>query len=354
MAKQHNVGQAGSLRPIVNRPPCDERKAARGRLPACPTLALLLLVPAAWAGIWPDQFGAAQRVSAKPVTLSDQKLWSEYGFQESEQAQYEAGAEKFTATAYRLQDSTAALGAFEWQRPKNGEPSQLGKLAVETLTETLLAHGNYLLVFQGVKPRPADLEPLLQRLPKLDQAPLPSLPSNLPSAGLVRNSERYIVGPLGLEAFYPGIPASVAAFHVGSEAQIGTFRQAGGEMKLAIFSFPTPNIARDRLAEMQKLPGAVAKRSGPLVAVILSPPNADDAERLLSQVRYQASISWSQYVPSRRDNIGDLVINAFILIGVLLAFSTTAGLAFGGLRLLAKRSRKGDPDAMIVLHLHDQ
>ena len=315
---------------------------------------LLLFIPVAWAGIWPDQFGSAQRVSVKPVTLSDQKLWAEYGFQESEQAQYQAESERFTATAYRLQDSTAALGAFEWQRPKNGEQSQLGKLAVETSTETMLAHGNYLLVFHGVKPKPTDLETLLQRLPKLDQAPLPSLPGNLPSAGLIPNSERYIVGPLGLEAFYPGIPASVAAFHVGSEAQIGTFRPAGGEMKLAIFSFPTPNIARDRLADMQKLPGAVAKRSGPLVAVILSPPNADDAERLLSQVRYQASISWSQYVPTRRDNIGDLIINAFILIGVLLAFSTAAGLAFGGFRLLARRSKLGDPDAMIVLHLHDQ
>ena len=83
------------------------------------TLIILLFAPAAWAGIWPDQFGSAQRISAKPATLSDQKLWSEYGFQEGEQAQYEAGPEKFTATAYRLHDSTAALGAFEWQRQKN-------------------------------------------------------------------------------------------------------------------------------------------------------------------------------------------------------------------------------------------
>lgn len=313
----------------------------------------MLLAPAAWAGIWPDQLGSAKRISTKPATQSEQKLWSEYGLQESEQAQYESGPAKFTATAYRLQDSTAALGAFEWLRPKDANQSQLGKLAVETTADTLLAHGNYLLFFQGYKPKLAELEPLIQYLPKLDQAPLPALQANLPSAGLVPNSERYIVGPVGLEAFYPGIPAGVAGFHLGSEAQIGTFRQSGGEMKLAIFSYPTPNIARDRLAEMQKLPGAVAKRSGPLVAVILSPPNADDAERLLSQVRYQASISWSQYVPSRRDNIGDLVINAFILIGVLLCFSTVAGLAFGGFRLLMRRSRKEEPDAMTVLHLHD-
>ena len=122
-------------------------------------------------------------------------------------------------------------------------------------------------------------------------------------------------------------------------------------MKLAIFSYPTPTIARERLAEMQKLPSAVAKRSGPLVAVILSPPNADDAERLISQVRYQAAISWDQYVPSRRDNIGNLIINAFIMIGVLLAFSTVAGFAFGGFRILARRIRKEDREAMTVLNL---
>jgi len=312
-------------------------------------LTVLLFAPSAWAGIWPDQFGSAKRISAKPAAVADQKLWSEYGLQETEEAQYE----KFTATAYRLQDSTAALGAFDWQRPKEAKQSQLGKLAVETATDTMLAHGNYLLVFQGYKPKFVELEPLLQYLPKLDQAPLPALRDNLPSSGLVPNSERYVIGPVGLDSFYAGIPAGVAGFHLGSEAQIGTFRQSSGEMKLAIFSYPTPNIARDRLAEMQKLPGAMAKRSGPLVAVILSFPNADDAERLLSQVRYQAAISWSQYVPTRRDNIGDLVINAFILIGVLLGFSTVAGLAFGGLRLLMRRSRKHEPEAMTVLHLHD-
>jgi hypothetical protein len=85
--------------------------------------------------------------------------------------------------------------------------------------------------------------------------------------------------------------------------------------------------------------------------VILSPASADDAERLISQVRYQAAISWDQYVPSRRDNIGDLIINAFIMIGILLAFSTVAGFAFGGFRVMARRLRKEDREAMTVLNL---
>jgi len=325
-------------------------------------LPLLLLGSAAWAGIWPEEFGPTKRVSVKPLTAAGQKLWAEYGLQESEQAEYErrtddrlpSSVERFTATAYRLQDSTAALGAFYWQRPADAKQSQLGKLAAETATETILAHGNYLLVFQGYKPQVAELGTLLEGLPNLDQSPLPPLKDYLPVENLVPNSERYVVGPVGLQDFDDGIPAGVAAFHLGSEAQIATFRSGGRDVKLAIFSYPTPNLARERLVEMQKLPGAIAKRTGPLVAIILPPANADDAERVLSQIRYQASISWSQYVPNRRDNIGNLIINAFILIGFLLCFSVVAGMAFGGFRTLIRQTRKDDPDAMTVLHLGDR
>src|SRR5204862_8100015 len=138
-------------------------------------------------------------------------------------------------------------------------------------------------------------EGLFQQLPKLDKSPLPALVGYMPSEGMTPNSERYVVGPVTLEAFYPQISSSLAAFHYGSEAEIATF----GALKMAIFSYPTPNIARDRLVEFEKAPGALAKRSGPLVAVILSPADANAAERLLSQVRDQATNSCRQDVPSR-------------------------------------------------------
>jgi len=309
-----------------------------------------LLVASAQAGIWPEHFGPGERKDASKVNVSDQKLWSEYGLEESEKASY-GGEEPFTATAYRLQDPTAALAAFYWQRPKNSTPSTLDKLAAETSDGVTLAHGNYLLVFQGLKPLPSDMARFYQQLPKLDQSPLPALIGYLPSQNLVPNSERYVTGPVGLETFFPGIQSGAAAFHLGAEVETATFHPGSSDVKLAIFSYPTPTLARERLAEIEKLPGAMAKRSGPLVAVILGASSPDDAERILSQVKYQASISWSQYVPSRKDNIGDLIVNAFILIGVLLAFSTVAGLAFGGLRAIVRRGKTEDPDALTVLHL---
>jgi hypothetical protein len=60
-----------------------------------------------------------------------------------------------------------------------------------------------------------------------------------------------------------------------------------------------------------------------------------------------------EYVPSRRDNIGHLIITAFELIGILLVFSAVAGLSFGGWRVF-RRKKGAEPEAVITLHLVDR
>jgi hypothetical protein len=336
-------------------------KCGAGSQPAAASqaasLAFLLLLPTvAAAAIWPDQLGAFHRTSAQPFTpTADQSLWDEYGLQEGETAQYEGAGQKFTATAYRFQDPTGALGAFEWLRPADSKPSALAKLAAETSSGTILTHGNYLLRFEGYHPESPFLTTFIESLKQVDGSPLPALMGYLPTQDLVPNSERYAEGPAALQKFDPGIPPSTAAFHLSAEAQVGSFRSPNGEMKLAIFSYPTPQIARQQTGKFQEIAGAMVKRSGPLVAVILSPPNPDAAERLLSLVRYQADITLDERVSSRRDNIGNLVINAFVLIGILLCFSLVGGLAFGSVRAFLRRGGRGEAaDAMIVLHLQDR
>ena len=62
--------------------------------------------------------------------------------------------------------------------------------------------------------------------------PRPSHASGLlPSDNLVPNSERYILGPVALQAFDPGIPPSVAAFHLSAEAQLGVFQSPKGDQR---------------------------------------------------------------------------------------------------------------------------
>jgi hypothetical protein len=130
------------------------------------------------------------------------------------------------------------------------------------------------------------------------------------------------------------------------------FHGPKGDVELAIFNYPTAQIAMQKVGDFQKLPGVMVKRSGPLVAVVLSPADPDFAERLLGEVRYQAEVTRDEYVPTRRDNPGVLILNIFVLIGILGLFAIVSGLAFGGMRVLRRKARKGEePEAMITLHL---
>ena len=292
------------------------------------------------AALFPETLGTAHRTEIHSVAISDQPLWDEYGLQASEQASYDSGGAPYTVIGYRLQDSTGALAAFQWQRatqPKSG--------AVERL-------GNYVLIFQDRQPTPSELGSLRGSLPRLEEGPLPSLPGYLPRSGMSPSSERYITGPVSLTKFYPGIAPSTAAFHLGAEAQSADFDSPGGPLKLAIFSYPTNDIARARVAQFQKIAGAMTKRAGPLVALILAPGDPNGAERLLSQVRYQASVTQGHRFPTPKDNVGAFMVNLFQLIGLLLVFCALSGLAVGGLRMILRRGgASGDGDQMISLQI---
>jgi hypothetical protein len=99
----------------------------------------------------------------------------------------------------------------------------------------------------------------------------------------------------------------------------------------------------------------VAKRSGPLVAAIYQPKDANEAEKLLAQVRFQAEVTTGQPPPSKKDNFGDFLLNLAILIGIVVVFAVLSGLLFGGYRYLFRRGgASGDGEAVISLHLKDQ
>ena len=317
--------------------------------------AFLILPVLAGAAVFPDSLGPFHRTSDAAAALTNRGLWTEYGLKEAETAAYENGKARLRATVYHLQDTTGALAAFDWQRPAASMPSDLANLAAETPQSVLLLHGNYLFAFDGYKPVAADLMPIFDGLHDVDTTQLPTLPGFFPSQGLVANSERYVIGPAGLALFDPAIPPSVAAFHLGAEAQIATFQSPKGPMTLALFNYPTPQIAMQKVSDFQKLAGAVAKRSGPLVAVMLNPADADAAERVLAQVRYEAQITLDERVPGAADNPGIMLTNIFVLTGILLEFCIIAGLFVGGFRTFLLHGRKGrEAEPMILLHLEER
>jgi len=300
----------------------------------------------------PDTIGDWQKGPATPAPTPDQKIWQEYGMQDSESSTYKTASRAWPISAWRFSDATGAYAAFDQLRPSNSTTVAVSDVGAETATDEYIVVGNYLFFFKGLKPTPEELTHLIASAPKYSQGKLPRLQKHLP-AGFIPGSERYIVGPASLAAFAPGIPPSVAAFHFDAEAALARYRSAGAEATVLVFNYPDMEIARNRLKEFQSLPGVIVKRSGPLLAVTLNAPNADDAERFLSQVRYQAEITMSEHVPTLKDNPANLFLNIVILCSILAALCLMAGLFVGAIRMTFRRAgASGEGDVMISLHLN--
>jgi hypothetical protein len=337
------------LIPFLQSPITEPRPSGSGFL-----LFLLLLALPAAAELLPDRIGADQLKAKAPAPITDQAVWSELGLEDSGQGTYEGPNGKYTLTLYRVQDPTAALAAFDWQRPPDAKPDKIAPLATQDSGTTTIASGNYLLIWKGHKATPEELNHILLTVPKYQGGNLPTLPDFLPKTGIRPNSERYIVGPATLKQFYPGIPPATAAFHLSAEALTAAFGKDGG-VQLAIFAYPTFEMARKRLPEFEKIPGAMAKRTGPLVAVTLHPSDPDEAERVLSRVKYQAAVTLPEKPPTPKDNPVNLLLNILLLIGILIVFCAISGLAFGGIRQLFRRFAPSDEgESMVMLHLSDR
>ena len=315
---------------------------------------VLILTPALFGAIWPEQLWEHKRTAIRPAALApaDKALWDEYGLEVAEEADYGS----WKGVGYRLKDPTGAFGVYQWLKPGGARISKLEKHAVQSPTQAFLLKGNFVLDFRGRVPTQQEVDILHVQLPRLDQSALPNLPSFLPEAGLIPGSERYVIGPATLQRFEPRVSPSIAAFSVGAEAQIARYQTAKGEANLALFSYPTPQLARERAAEFQKLARAVAKRSGPIVAVTFSAPDADEAEKLLAKVNYQATLTWNERIPKPEPTPAALLLGIFVNTGVIIGSALLAGCCYAFFRVGYRklRGRTEEDDAMLTLHLGDR
>lgn len=301
------------------------------------------------AAILPDYLGRVAKADSAAVQPKDPALFEEYGFEAGERARYGP----VEVTAWRFKDSTGAMSAFQFMRPADAKPSKLDRLAAADANGLILQHGNYVIQFQGRQPTEVELVRIIQGLPEYSDASLPVISTYLPPDGLIPNSERYITGPVSLEQFDPGVPPSVAAFHLSAEAQFGRYRTKDGDFGLAIFNYPTPAMARQQATAFQKLPAAMVKRAGPLVAVILNPPNADAAERVIAKVTYEASVTQNETAAGTEvRSFARAFLSMVMLAGIIIGFCVVSGLLFAAGRILSRRFGTKDADgAMITLHL---
>ncbi len=298
------------------------------------------------AALLPEGLELHARKTTTALVAADPALWKEYGFQEGESATYEGKGradvkgvfgpvKSFSVSAWRVRDSTAALALWQILRPADAKPvtEEATTIAARSGGRLLLAYGNYVLQFDGYTPEAETIHQLVLHLPRFEKAALPALAGFLPAEARVANSERFIVGPVGLERFAARVPPSVVAFQYDTEGVVGRFADRDGAVELVVFAYPNHQIAQKQIAAYQGLAGLTASRSGPLVGVVLKAPNADAAQRVLSQVRYEATITINSKPAPPKENIGDMILAIAQLAGVLIGGALVAGLLFAGIRL---------------------
>jgi hypothetical protein len=112
-------------------------------------------------------------------------------------------------------------------------------------------------------------------------------------------------------------------------------------------------MARLHTVQFKLLPGAHAKRSDVLVAVVYGPATDAQADTLLSRVQYEAKITWNDVPPpSPIKPLYQLLLNILYLSIILSAICLLAGLIYAGMRIYRRRYGTLEADeAMTTLHL---
>lgn len=300
-------------------------------------------------------------------------LLKEYGFTDFAGGTYSrADGRKLKIKAARFEDASGAFGAFTFYKMPEMLNEKIGDQGASLNERILFYKGNILVdaVFQKLSAMSAaELRELADALPRPigSIANLPVLPTYLPKESSIKNTEKYVVGPLALEATRAPLPVSYVDFSKGAEVVLGGYNLAGSPATLMLISYPTPQIAATQLNQIESAQQAhqldsivTAKRTGPILVLASGSVSLGDAKSLVSDVNYDADVTWNERTNfTRRDNAANLIVGVILLAAIVCGISIVAGIAFGGFRLAIKRLLPGkvfdrpEDIEFISLHLSD-
>ncbi len=303
--------------------------------------------------ILPKQWSLAHRGAAGSAAMpGEAAVWKEFGLMASESAAYAGAGLKTTVSAYRFKDTTGALAAWEYLRPPDGKGCQLAPSCTEDANQLVVFDANYVVVFAGKRPNKKQVDDLFQQLPAQHESSLPAILTFVPRKDRMPNSARYILGPASLKQFAPELVSAEAGFEQGAEGYLATYQIDGSPVRLVLFEYPTPEMARLHSIQFKLIPNTVVKRSSILIAVAVggSEKQADD---LLARVQYEARITWNDAPPANQVKIlYSLFVNIIIVSCILVALCTLAGLFYASMRIYRRRfGSLESEEAMTTLHL---
>lgn len=337
------------------------------------------------AAILPQQFGGWQMQgsvhSSNDPGVADSTnaaVLKEYRFADVAMATYTRDdGRTLKVRAARFADASGAFGAYTFYLQPDMRKENVGDQAASMGDRVLFYRGHILVDAQFSKESPmsgAELRELAGALPHPagNSGNLPSFIQFLPQRDYVPNTQKYVMGPLALNALQPAVSADLVDFGSSAEVSSAQYNTPNGEATLTLISYPTPQLAaehRRRINAAHQLGQTQAgesevlcsgdfcdKRTGPIVAITTRASDSD-AKSLLGRVNYEATVTWN--TPSSDTQVRDLymlILNIVILCAILAGLAIIAGVAFGGFRILMKRlypDRVFDrPEQMEFISLH--
>lgn len=296
-----------------------------------------------------EMAGAPQAGSdATVVDQAHPAVLREYGFTDFEVANYTRPDRKLTIKAARFQDATGAYGALTFYRQPKMQTENIGLLAASDNERVLFFRDNILIEahFDRVTAMSAgELRELAGMLPRAkgNAANLPTLPNYLPRDQMIANSAKFMVGPAAVTATTVPLSADLINYSLNPEILLASYSLDRQFADMMMIMYPTPQIATERLRAIEAAPPPedgttiVARRTGPIVAVVKGMISESDAKKIIGRVSYEADVTWNENAGTKRDNIGNLIVAAFMLIGIILLISLGTGVLLGFGRVMLQR-----------------
>ena len=339
---------------------------------------------AADSSLLPNQFAGWQvsgtiQTSKDPAVAdaTNADVLKEFGFTDLATATYTREGGKLTLKAARFTDTSGAYGAFTYYKLPPMLNEQIPDQGSSLNQRVLFYRGNILVdaVFDHLTAMStAQLRELANTLPRPsgNAGNLPSLPAYLPKPAYIKNSAKYIVGPVALSRVASPISGDLVDFNAGAEVTLAHYDTAGGEATLALIAYPTPQIATEHLrridAARQQAGSPLAnagpffdRRTGPMVVAATGQLSDSEGKSLVGSVNYEADVTWNENtLNDKKNNIGNLVVNALLLCAILMGFALVIGVAFGGVRILIRKLfpetilGRGQEVDFISLHLAEE
>ncbi len=336
---------------------------------------LLLLSAAGLASaqsVLPSSFGGwvaapASQIPARDLASVAQDkadVLREYGINSAEKSDYSQNGQSATVVLYKMNDPSAAFGAFTFLRTMDFEPivdaGSSAAFAAGTKNRALIVVGNFVadISSNGTRPADSDLKALADGLlPSADKRPYPPLAGFVPKEGLVKGSEVYVLGPRALAQVFPikgQNPPDWIGFDKSAEAIVAHYHLAGRpkdeDAVLVLAMYPTQQVAANQYDRVNRAlvlnkPGsgengrtlAFGTRSASLIALLSGVDSREAASGFLNRIHYASDVTWNESSHDVTDpSISTIVVGAIVGTGSIMVIALAAGLGFGGLRWLTK------------------